>query len=413
MRLAGFRDNGLLLWLSGQGFPKSTDVSKMIDKAAKVKRQVVGHNPNRRPAHRKGARGFDLALGTESLQEMSITAPATPLAKTWDGWKYGRQSLKPMCEPILLMNKQYEGRPIDCITEHGAGALNVDGCRVGMAEVGARSTNKDGVARRNLSFGMQEFEGNPRCGRFPTNVLFSHSPGCVQSGVRRIQGATAFRDKSGGKNIFSNADKPLMSNMSYADPDGLESVAKWECVEGCPVRLLDEMSGQLKSGKLLTHHHRGGSGLAGTNTFSIRDRTGEPCNFGGDQGTASRYFYQAKASRGEREAGLRGKLPCVKCGELNSTHHIDDKGRTVKCVRNSHPTVKPIGITEYLARLLLPPEEYRDDAAILICFSGTGSEVIGAIKAGWKNWLAIEMDEGMCEIARARIGHWTRQARLI
>jgi hypothetical protein len=46
------------------------------------------------------------------------------------------------------------------------------------------------------------------------------------------------------------------------------------------------------SGQLLTHHKR--SGKAKLGTFDIRDRTGEECNFGGDTGSAARFFYSAR-----------------------------------------------------------------------------------------------------------------------
>jgi len=214
------------------------------------------------------------------------------------------------------------------------------------------------------------------------------------------------RQRNDGVGLGGGKVRQGMSNAP--DNYGTEEVPVWECEDGCPVKMLDEMSGERPPG-------RGGRMLAGYQDVYVGGKPQKILDCPGytDKGMVSRYFYQAKASRGEREAGLQGKLPCVKCGELNSTHHIDDKGRKVKCIRNPHPTVKPIGITEYLARLLLPPEEYRDKATILICFSGTGSEIIGAIKAGWRNWLAVEMDEGMCEIARARIEHWTRQGRLL
>jgi len=46
---------------------------------------------------------------------------------------------------------------------------------------------------------------------------------------------------------------------------------------------------------------------------------------------------------------------------------------------------------------------------ILVPFCGTGSEIIGAIRAGWRNWLGIEISEEYAEIARARIAYWQKQ----
>lgn len=91
-----------------------------------------------------------------------------------------------------------------------------------------------------------------------------------------------------------------------------------------------------------------------------------------DSGGASRFFYCAKASRSERGEG------------------------------NTHPTVKPIKLTEYLARLILPPE--RDTPRrLLVPFSGSGSEMIGARKAGWDEITGIELSAEYVDIATARM----------
>ena len=53
----------------------------------------------------------------------------------------------------------------------------------------------------------------------------------------------------------------------------------------------------------------------------------------------------------------------------------------------------------YLARLLLPP----NPGAILVPFSGSGSEMIGALAAGWPAVLGIERESEYVEIAKARL----------
>ncbi len=76
--------------------------------------------------------------------------------------------------------------------------------------------------------------------------------------------------------------------------------------------------------------------------------------------------------------------------------------------RNHHPTVKPIALAEYLARLILPPK--RADGKprrLLVPFSGSGSEIIGALRAGWDEVVGIELSPEYAEIAEARIAHWT------
>ena len=59
-------------------------------------------------------------------------------------------------------------------------------------------------------------------------------------------------------------------------------------------------------------------------------------------------------------------------------------------------------MTTWLAKLLLPPDSVSP-RRLLVPFSGSGSEVIGALRAGWDEVVAVDQDEDYCEIARARI----------
>jgi site-specific DNA-methyltransferase (adenine-specific) len=103
-----------------------------------------------------------------------------------------------------------------------------------------------------------------------------------------------------------------------------------------------------------------------------------------------RFFYCGKVTTGERNAGL-------------------PKGMV-----NDHPTLKPIFLTRYLASLLLPPKRASSPRRILVPFSGAGSEMIGAVLAGWDEVVGIENGGGDPEaatrivaIANARLRHWS------
>ena len=122
--------------------------------------------------------------------------------------------------------------------------------------------------------------------------------------------------------------------------------------------------------------------------------------FHADTGGASRFFYCGKASRSEREAGLLGVIRCHECGGLNTLTHLDKNGREVKCVRNIHPTVKPIDFMRWLVRLVTPP-----GGTVLDPFAGSGSTCIGAVLEGF-HYLACEQDPEYVAIAEARIKHW-------
>ena len=77
-------------------------------------------------------------------------------------------------------------------------------------------------------------------------------------------------------------------------------------------------------------------------------------------------------------------------------------------MRNPHPTVKPLKLTQWLATLLLPPDVYAP-RRLLVPFSGSGSEMIGAHLAGWEIVLGVEMSQEYADIAEARIKHWCKE----
>lgn len=111
---------------------------------------------------------------------------------------------------------------------------------------------------------------------------------------------------------------------------------------------LDRQSGLLRNGgQNASSSARAKAG----NLFGVRAGVSE---FAGDSGGASRFFYTAKASTSERGDG------------------------------NTHPTVKPTELASYLAKLILPPERDGEPRRLLVPFSGSGSEIIGALAVGWE-----------------------------
>ena len=128
-------------------------------------------------------------------------------------------------------------------------------------------------------------------------------------------------------------------------------------------------------------------------------------NFG-DSGSASRFFYCAKSSKSERNAGLDGFE--IKEALFNNTglkNNGDGTERPQGKFQNHHPTVKPLALTKYLANLIKPPKGGR----LLVPFSGSGSEMIGALQAGWEYVEGVELTEEYIPIAEARIKYWLEQ----
>lgn len=95
--------------------------------------------------------------------------------------------------------------------------------------------------------------------------------------------------------------------------------------------------------------------------------------------SASRFFYCAKASRADREEGLR------------------DGGRSNTLRGNHHPTVKPTALMRYLIRLVT-----RTGGIVLDPFMGSGSTGKDAMLEGMR-FIGIDKEAEYAEIARARI----------
>lgn len=173
LRLAGFEVRDVIEWLYFSGFPKSMDVSKAFDKRAGVERVVLGENPNARNAHQKGGAGFDKAVGKGEKAELLITAPATELARKWNGWG---TALKPAHEPIIVVRKPLidadTGRKltvVDCVEKYGTGAINIDASRIGDEEVEAGRAGRTSKS----TFQSSELNGytGVNKGRFPANCI--------------------------------------------------------------------------------------------------------------------------------------------------------------------------------------------------------------------------------------------------
>jgi len=136
---AGLEVRDQIGWLQWQGFPKSLDVSKALDKKAGAEREVVGKQRLTGTARKTADGGSHGCAKTNDALEQTtriattidITAPATPEAKQWAGWG---TALKPATEPAILCRKPLAGTVADNVLEHGVGGINVDGCRMAYGD---------------------------------------------------------------------------------------------------------------------------------------------------------------------------------------------------------------------------------------------------------------------------------------
>jgi DNA modification methylase len=165
LRMAGFEIRDVIEWLYFSGFPKSMDVSKAIDKKLGAERKTVGLKPYTNDG---SIRGNSYNKGGYERVQLPITAPATDLAKKWDGWG---TALKPAHEPIIVARKSLDGTVADNVERFGTGAINIGGCRIGDEEV--RSSGEVSNAWREAEGRTDRQAPNPSVnkGRFPANCV--------------------------------------------------------------------------------------------------------------------------------------------------------------------------------------------------------------------------------------------------
>lgn len=378
---AGFEIRDCLMWLYGSGFPKSLDVSKAIDKQEGVGREVVGRRagmgkPNNSmyatsiKNHDSERKNAESAFTYRS--EYDVTAPSTEAARQWEGWG---TALKPAWEPIIMARKPLSGTVARNVVEWGVGALNIDQCRVSLSsdedpeKLSARSGGlPDRLNRSRFTYGaVRDLPAGWDCskGRWPANVVLSHLSDCKQVGTRRAKAGTFKGSPERSKNLVYGEDNRPRLPSGYADADGKESVEAWACHEDCPILALDRQSGVTTS-----------------------------------MGDASRFFYCAKPSRREREAGLEAFDPRY-AGKWNGGG-IGERRRQagLEVRRNIHPTVKPRALMAYLLRLVTP-----EGGVVLDPFAGSGTTGCAAAVVAGTRFIGFELSREYTGIANARIAH--------
>lgn len=240
---AGFEIRDNIAWLYGQGFPKSLDVAKAIDKHLGADRPVLGLA--------RGAGSSRTASLGEFQAEYSVTAAAAVAARGWEGWG---TALKPAFEPVVVARKPLEGTVAANVLAYGTGALNIDASRIATSDKlgGGSSTN-----------GMQMNDGWHR--------PWMDDPEAVAASAERTR-ATIAKAEALGRHP---------ANVMFDESQAAE---------------LDRQTGTLTSGKLAAHHARApkDAGILGSYGSAEGER-----GFG-DSGGGSRFFYVAKAGKDER-----------------------------------------------------------------------------------------------------------------
>jgi site-specific DNA-methyltransferase (adenine-specific) len=111
----------------------------------------------------------------------------------------------------------------------------------------------------------------------------------------------------------------------------------------------------------------------------------------GDSGGASRFFYQAKASKRDRNEGLEELERSSRSNEwwislTGKEKAVMESDIKTPVRQNFHPTVKPTQLMRYLIKLVTPA-----GGVVLDPFTGSGSTGKAALLDGFK-FVGVELD---------------------
>lgn len=254
----------------------------------------------------------------------------------WEGWG---TALKPAHEPIVVARKPIVGTVAANVLAYGTGALNIDGCRVPTG--GEQPKGSGALESWRAMEGRSDLQAHgenvtPEAGRWPANVIHDGSDEVV----------AMFPQASGQSGAVTGEEPSSKTNSVYGAFNGRPAT---------------------------------------------RPR--------GDEGSAARFFYCAKASPEDRHEGLQHPGPQFSKGST-----LRDAEKLLPSRKgNFHPTVKPTDLMRYLCRLVTPPGGLVFDP-----FMGSGSTGKAAVLEGFR-FIGIDLDPKHVAIAQARIDYARRQ----
>ena len=376
---AGFEIRDTLTWHYGSGFPKASDVSKVIDKRGGAPPELTNKISTALKEARE-SRGVSITdadelfcdgttyyswfegrpAGTrlppdeifadiadewpelkEYEQEVQQADREVIETRTDDGdrtveilsgdgeydvtapatdaakkWDGWKTGLKPATEFIVMARKPFEGATVDSVLENGTGALNIGACRVGMDS--SEDLDRSGGTRTSRAGDKRSDAGQGVYKDERTER--DPNKGRYPANVVFDETAADALDTRNGVTVSTGGGEAGDPNL-YGEYNGIDS---------------NEDPGY------------------------------------GDKGGPSRYFYTSKASRSERTNG--------------------------GAIENDHPTVKPRDLMEWLVKLVT-----REGQVVLDPFAGSGTTCLAAKGLG-REFVGIERQAKYADVARVRCG---------
>lgn len=356
---AGFEIRDCIMRIFWSGFPKSMNLWKSIES------KLLNGTAN--PKDFKDLDGEKVETWNWWISKMVKEQWARPSDYTEDKhlrvdkvnyktelWKKyeGRWTgLKPAYEPIIVARKPCEWSCTDNVIKYWVGGINIDECRVGDEERTQFSGRSQSKSTVYSEFPQENAHYETVTGRFPANTILTYDE-------------SDFEEVCWWFPNTKNTWKPFKAK-DYSENGIATNFTRWDF---------------------------------------------KPYN---DEWSAARYFYCAKASRRDRDEGLDGFEAKTKVFNWQSSKSSEDmkdvEKRFTTVGRNSHPTVKPTSLMQYLVRLVTP-----NGWTVLDPFNwsgSTGKAVMYENEDRNKNYkyIWIELTEEYLPIAKARIEYVAKQ----
>ena len=352
---AGFEIRDMIAWVYGSGFPKSLDVSKAIDKQRDDSEDI--HRVVRWVEARRVESGVTRAqveahFETQNIGQalFTITAGSKSRVATWEQWIELKSLLKfdnDMDAEVWRLNGR-KGKPGEAFAER-----QVVGQKIVNGEEGTAGGYQNGIASvRGSDISIQ----------------------------RQINITAPATDAAKQWQGWGTALKPALEPITVARKPLIGTVAENVLQHGTGAINVD--GGRVEGGRWPANFIHDGSEEA---TDLLKD--------------SARFFYCAKASKADRDAGLDGShsKQMDESRKHGNPGGDNPRNRGVQERTNFHPTVKPTDLMRYLCRLVTPPS-----GIVLDPFMGSGSTGKAAMLEGFA-FVGIEREAEYIDIAKARI----------
>jgi DNA modification methylase len=385
LRLAGFEIFDMGHWLYGSGFPKSLDVSKHIDARDKLepqREQQYAFTRWIRDNCTLSSTGIDKVLGTNGMGRHYTDVPPG-----------GKQPEIAVREHFEALRPHFKTQPPIAIE----------------LAVAARTVESENLKRRSVK---GKHEDPSQASEWRANVT-----GSKRSEPQDITGAYSAEAKrwEGFGTALKPCHEPIIFARKPLDGTYANNIMTHGCgalnIDGCRVPFASPQDE--KTAKAKNQHEKFESGARNNAVYGkdTADRKnydppgrwpGNVWHDGGLPEPMATYFYCAKASKADREAGLESfnMSSAAECTErtegsdgLNSPRA--GAGRTGGS-RNTHPTVKPTELMRWLVRLVTPPGGLCSDP-----FVGSGSTPRACALEGFP-FIGWEIDPDYHAIGEAR-----------